>query len=87
MFLVAIAISRYPYLYHVDTGAEKKSLCLSLGAEKWVDFVESKDIVADVMAAAGGQGPHAALVAVGHVRSTTFFVSSSRYLSDNICHA
>lgn len=50
-----------------DTGAEKKDLCLKLGAEKWVDFAESKDLVKDVQEAAGGLGPHAAIIAVGNV--------------------
>ncbi|KIK66139.1 hypothetical protein GYMLUDRAFT_38655 [Collybiopsis luxurians FD-317 M1] len=51
----------------IDTGAEKRELCLKLGAEKWVDFVESgKNLVQDVQNAAGGLGPHAAIIAVGH---------------------
>ncbi|KAH9054533.1 GroES-like protein [Lactarius vividus] len=47
----------------VDTGAEKKELVLKLGAEKWIDFRETKDLVKDIQTAAGGEGPHAALVA------------------------
>ena len=50
-----------------DTGAEKKELCLSLGAEKWVDFRETKDLVKDIKNAAGGEGPHAALVSAASV--------------------
>ena len=50
-----------------DTGAEKKELCLKLGAEKWVDFRESKDLVKDIKDAAGGDGPHAALVSAANV--------------------
>ena len=46
----------------VDTGAEKRDLCFKLGAERWVDFRESKDIVADIKAACDGEGPHAAVV-------------------------
>ncbi|KAH9836405.1 GroES-like protein [Rhodofomes roseus] len=46
----------------VDTGAEKRELVKKLGAEAWVDFRESKDIVADIRAATDGQGPHAAIV-------------------------
>ncbi|KAI0729795.1 GroES-like protein [Fomitopsis betulina] len=46
----------------VDTGAEKRELVKRLGAEAWVDFRESKDIVADIRAATDGQGPHAAIV-------------------------
>lgn len=30
----------------IDTGAEKKALCEKLGCAAWVDFKESKDIVA-----------------------------------------
>ncbi|KAF7375305.1 PKS-ER domain-containing protein [Mycena sanguinolenta] len=46
----------------VDTGADKKKLCLELGADKWIDFQESKDIVADIKAITGGLGAHSALV-------------------------
>jgi len=46
----------------IDTGAEKKELCLSLGAEKWIDFKESKDLVQDIKDATGGFGAHAAVV-------------------------
>jgi hypothetical protein len=52
---------------HIDTGAEKKDLCLTLGAEKWVDFRETKDLVKDIKEAAGGDGPHAALVSAASV--------------------
>lgn len=46
----------------IDTGAEKHKLVMSLGAEKWIDFKESKDIVKDIKDATGGLGAHAALV-------------------------
>ncbi|THU93242.1 GroES-like protein [Dendrothele bispora CBS 962.96] len=50
----------------IDTGASKRDLCVNqLGAEKWVDFMESKDLVKDVIEAAGGLGPHAAVIAAG----------------------
>lgn len=45
-----------------DTGAEKKNLCTKLGAEAWVDFKETKDLVGDIKAATGGKGAHAAVV-------------------------
>lgn len=45
-----------------DTGAEKRDLCLKLGAEKWIDFKETKDLVADIKAATDGQGPHSAII-------------------------
>jgi len=46
----------------IDTGDVKRDLCLKLGAEKWVDFKTSTDIVKDIKDATGGQGPHAAVV-------------------------
>ena len=46
----------------LDTGAEKRELCLELGAQKWVDYRESQDVVADIKAACGGEGAHAAVV-------------------------
>lgn len=50
-----------------DTGEEKKQLCLKLGAEKWVDFRESENLIADVQAATDGLGPQAAIIAAGNV--------------------
>lgn len=40
---------------------------MSLGAEKWIDFRETKDLVGDIKNAAGGEGPHAALVSAASV--------------------
>ena len=47
---------------------------MSLGAEKWVDFRESKNVVQDVQAAADKLGPHAAVIAAGVVSFLIFFV-------------
>lgn len=46
----------------IDSGAAKEKLVKSLGADAWVDFKTSKDIVADIKAATGGDGPAAAVV-------------------------
>ncbi|TQB71700.1 alcohol dehydrogenase [Monascus purpureus] len=47
----------------IDGGEEKKELCQQLGAESYVDFTKSKDLVKDVQAATpDGLGPHAALL-------------------------
>ena len=40
----------------IDTGDEKRKLCESLGADVWIDFKETKDIVAAVKSATGGSG-------------------------------
>jgi hypothetical protein len=57
----------HPYPCHLDSGAEKKKLCLSLGAENWIDFAESEDIVKDVKDITGGLGAHAAIVTTASV--------------------
>lgn len=62
----------------VDTGADKKKLVLGLGAEKWIDFKESKNIVQDIKDACDGLGPHAAVVTPAHVSDFAF----ARFLSD-----
>lgn len=45
-----------------DTGAEKRDLVMKLGAEKWIDFKETKDLVKDIKDATDGRGPHVAVV-------------------------
>ena len=51
----------------IDTGEAKKSLALSLGAEKWIDFRAplTGDLVNDVYAVTNGLGAHAVLVTSG----------------------
>ncbi|KAH6907034.1 mannitol-1-phosphate dehydrogenase M1PDH1 [Coprinopsis sp. MPI-PUGE-AT-0042] len=51
----------------IDTGEKKKDLVMRLGAEKWIDFKESKDIIKDIQAATGG-GPQAAVITAGDPR-------------------
>jgi len=47
----------------VDGGDEKRAMCEQLGAEAYVDFLKSKDLVADVKAATpGGLGAHAVIL-------------------------
>jgi propanol-preferring alcohol dehydrogenase len=47
----------------LQTGAAKKKLCEELGIEAWIDFKETKDIVAAIKnATEDGFGPHAAIV-------------------------
>ncbi|KZT31925.1 GroES-like protein [Sistotremastrum suecicum HHB10207 ss-3] len=46
----------------IDTGEEKRKLVLSLGAEKWIDFKTTKDLVQDIKDATDGLGPHASIV-------------------------
>ncbi|KAF8190611.1 hypothetical protein K438DRAFT_1970911 [Mycena galopus ATCC 62051] len=51
----------------IDTGDVKRDLCLSFGAERWIDFKKSEDLVKEVKEATGGEGPHAAVVAASNV--------------------
>lgn len=47
----------------IDAGDEKRDMCLKLGADTFVDFTKSKDLVSEVKAAsADGLGPHAVLL-------------------------
>jgi len=47
----------------IDGGAEKGESCRALGADAYVDFTTTKDLVAEVKAATGdGLGPHAVLL-------------------------
>lgn len=61
----------------IDSGEGKRELCLSLGAEKYIDFAESKDIIADVKATCGELGAHAALITTA---SNTAYVQAGWYL-------
>ncbi|KAJ8094041.1 hypothetical protein AAF712_007074 [Marasmius tenuissimus] len=63
---VQFAVHKGLRVIAIDTGAEKKELCTKLGAERWVDFKETDNIVQDVMQAADGLGPHAAVIAAAH---------------------
>ena len=47
----------------IDGGNEKKAMTKKLGAEHFVDFMTSKNIVGDVKAATvDGLGPHAVIL-------------------------
>ncbi|KAA1475888.1 GroES-like protein [Dentipellis sp. KUC8613] len=53
----------------IDTGDDKKETCLQLGAQAWVDFKETKDLVGDIIAICGGQGAHAALITTASAKA------------------
>lgn len=57
----------------IDGGEEKRKLCMELGAEAWVDFTKSKDIVADIKELTDGRGAHATIVTTASVRVFRFF--------------
>ena len=65
----------------IDGGEEKHKLCKTLGADVWIDFTTSKDIVGDIKKATGGLGAHAAVVTTASVRRPPCqFVFISSYL-------
>ena len=66
----------------IDTGEEKRKLCESLGADHWIDFATSKDIVADVKKATDGRGAHATVVTSASVSD---FLFSSFYCESTLC--
>jgi NADPH:quinone reductase-like Zn-dependent oxidoreductase len=66
-----------------DSGAEKKALCLKLGAERWIDFKESKDLVKDVKDACDGLGPHCALVTAATVCLPLFLMVGPQQLTNS----
>lgn len=49
----------------IDTGAEKKALCLRLGCEHFLDFKEVENVEKEVIKLTGGEGAHAVLVTTG----------------------
>ncbi|EMD37760.1 hypothetical protein CERSUDRAFT_136562 [Gelatoporia subvermispora B] len=62
----------------IDTGDDKRVMCLSLGAEKWIDFKASIDLIADVREAADGIGPHTALVTAAGINIP--YIQATQYL-------
>jgi len=49
----------------IDGGSKKRDLCLSLGAEAYVDFLETKDVAGEVVKIADGIGAHGVYVSAG----------------------
>ncbi|KAF9548185.1 mannitol-1-phosphate dehydrogenase [Agrocybe pediades] len=63
----------------IDGGEEKHKLCMSLGAEVWIDFTKSKDIVADIKKVTDGKGAHGAVVTTA---SSSGYTQAVDYLRD-----
>ncbi|KAI5306604.1 hypothetical protein KEM56_000117 [Ascosphaera pollenicola] len=49
----------------VDVGESKRSLCMSMGCEAFVDIAQTKDTAAEVLNVTGGIGAHAVIVTAG----------------------
>ncbi len=52
----------------IDTGEEKRKLCLELGSDHWIDFQTCKDVTAEIKRLTDGKGAHAAVVTAASVR-------------------
>lgn len=46
----------------IDGGNEKRTLCMDLGCEAFVDFTEAKDVVGEVVTITDGKGAHGVIV-------------------------
>jgi propanol-preferring alcohol dehydrogenase len=64
----------------IDGGEEKHKLCIALGADIWIDFTKSKDIVGDIKKATEGLGAHAAVVTTA---SSSGYTQAIDYLRHN----
>jgi len=64
--------------------AEKRKICLELGAEKFIDFKESgDDLVKHIIEATDGRGPHCALIAAASPKAyaqAVMYVRPSGYV-------
>lgn len=61
----------------IDSGAEKQALCKKLGADAFVDFSTTKDLIKEVRSHTDGFGPQAAIVTAA---STGPYTQASKYL-------
>ena len=52
---------------------------MKLGAEKWIDFKETKDLVKEIRGHSDGLGPHAAIVAAA---SGAAYTQAVQYLRE-----
>lgn len=69
----------------IDSGEDKKKLVQKLGAEAWIDFKETKDLVGDIKKASGGLGPQAAVVAAASAAAYTQAVQYLREGGTLVC--
>lgn len=63
----------------VDSGEDRRDLCLELGAERWIDFRETVDLAADINSITEG-GAHAALVTAGGSAAYDAYLRPKEYL-------
>lgn len=69
----------------IDAGEDKRALALSLGAEMFVDFTESSNLIAEIMGAVGGGGPHFALLTTASTKAFSQAIFYTRALGTILC--
>ena len=69
----------------IDTGSERRDLCLSLGAEAFIDFKEVPDTGAEVVKIADGQGAHAVFVTAPKAYETAISLTGTRIGARVMC--
>ena len=70
----------------VDTGVDKKTLALRMGAEAFVDFKEASDnLTQEVMRVAGGIGAHGVFVTAPAAYKTAISLVGSRVGAKIMC--
>jgi propanol-preferring alcohol dehydrogenase len=69
----------------VDSGKEKRWMCLRLGAEAFIDFREVKDAAAEVVKIADGKGAHAVFVTAPQAYKGAQAYLGSRIHSKILC--
>ncbi|KAI9871323.1 MAG: hypothetical protein M1830_002723 [Pleopsidium flavum] len=69
----------------IDSGTAKKDLCMSLGAEAFVDFKESKDVAAEVVKIADGIGAHGVFVTAPSAYNTAIGLVGDRVGAKVMC--
>lgn len=53
----------------VDGGSDKEEMCKSIGADHFVDFMKVKDVAAEVVKLADGEGAHGLIVTASNSKA------------------
>jgi propanol-preferring alcohol dehydrogenase len=69
----------------IDAGADKQNLAVRMGAEAFIDFRETKDVVAAVVKIADGVGVHAVFVTAPQAYDTAVDLVGSRVGAKVMC--
>ncbi|RDK38309.1 GroES-like protein [Aspergillus phoenicis ATCC 13157] len=68
----------------IDTGPSKRALCCRLGVTSYIDFMETRDLAADVSRVTGG-GPHGVIVVSSSTRAYEQALTYVRKLGIIVC--